>query len=324
MSIDHVSHSQIATFAEDYVNLPREKASAYRDQVRRLREKLDGYLSAHPDFSLRKTLLSGSLAKSTALRSLNDIDVACYIDGAQAPKEIQSLLDFLAERLRAAFPNFSPDQVAPQTFSVTVSFRGSGLDVDIVPILYSGDPDWYGDLVDQDDTTNLLRTSIPRHLEFSKKRRLKHDGDFAQVARLVKSWAALRKAQDENFRFKSFMIELILSHLSDTGTDFSNYVEAMQSFFTYIAKTGLSKPIFFCDWFDASAFSVVKNEAEIFIFDPVNPDNNVASLYTAANVAAIVDASLEAGDAIDSASHAPTKSATIAYWRKVFGPSFSV
>ena len=58
----------------------------------------------------------------------------------------------------------------PQTYSVTVSFRGTGLDVDVVPILYDGDPQWYGNLVSQDDGS-LLKTSIPLHLEFAAKRK---------------------------------------------------------------------------------------------------------------------------------------------------------
>ena len=71
--------------------------------------------------------LSGSLAKGTALKTLNDIDVACYVSGANAPHEISALLDYIAERLRKAYPNFTADQVKPQTYSVTVSFKGSGL-----------------------------------------------------------------------------------------------------------------------------------------------------------------------------------------------------
>ena len=70
---------------QDRVNLPRDKASEYRAQARRLRERLDGYLSENPDFTLKKMLLSGSIAKGTALRSLNDIDLACYISGADTP-----------------------------------------------------------------------------------------------------------------------------------------------------------------------------------------------------------------------------------------------
>ena len=39
------------------------------------------------------------LAKGTALRSLNDIDIACYISGADALSEVSALLEYLAERL---------------------------------------------------------------------------------------------------------------------------------------------------------------------------------------------------------------------------------
>ncbi len=137
MGRQHVDHKDIVSFAQDKVNLPQDKANEYRKQVRNLRDKLENYLSEHPDFTLRKMLLSGSLAKGTALRSLNDIDVACYISGADAPSDIDSLLQYLVERLRNAFPNFSPDQVKQQTYSVCVSFASSGLDVDIVPILYA-------------------------------------------------------------------------------------------------------------------------------------------------------------------------------------------
>src|SRR6185312_10680661 len=139
MSRNHVDHGDIACFAQERVNLPKDKADEYRGQARRLRERLEGYLDEHPNFTLKKMLLSGSLAKGTALRSLNDIDVACYIGGTDTPTDVQSMLNYLAERLRKAFPNFSADQVQPRTYSVTVSFRGTGLDVDVVPILYNGD-----------------------------------------------------------------------------------------------------------------------------------------------------------------------------------------
>lgn len=54
MSRAHIDHADIVRFADGRVNLPREKASEYRAQVRRLREKLEAYISEHPDFSLRK------------------------------------------------------------------------------------------------------------------------------------------------------------------------------------------------------------------------------------------------------------------------------
>lgn len=319
MSRSHVDHAEIARFAEERVNLPKDKADEHRAQVRRLRERLQNHLNAHPDFSLSKMLLSGSLAKSTALRSLNDIDVAVYVSGAEAPHEIRALLDFLADKLRKAFPNFNPDQVKPQTYSVTVSFRGSGLDVDVVPILYDDDPEWRGNLVSQDDGS-FLETSIPLHLEFVKKRRDQHPNDFAQVVRLAKFWARKQKSEDEKFRFKSFMIELIMAHLSDDGVTFADYPEALQNFFTFIAKTDMREKLIFEDYYKKN--SVADTDAPVQIFDPVNAKNNVSRLYKAAEADAIVEAALDAGDAIDGALRAPTKQETVRYWQRVFGSSF--
>jgi hypothetical protein len=321
MSRDHVSHSDLVRFANERVNLPKDKADEYRAQAKRLRDKLEGYLDEHPDFTLKKMLLSGSLAKGTALKSLNDIDVGCYISGAQAPHEITALLEYLADRLRKAFPNFSPDQVKPQTYSVTVSFKGSGLDVDVVPILYDGDPDWYGNLVSQEDGS-FLKTSIPRHLEFAKKRKQAKPKDFAQVVRLAKFWARKEKAERDGFRFKSFMIEMILAKLCDDGVDFSDYPEALQHFFTYLATSGLKERIVFTDYYAAS--TVPASSDPLRIIDPVNAENNVSRLYTTAQAQGIVDAALDASDAIDAALYAPTKHETVYYWQKVFGSAFQV
>jgi hypothetical protein len=321
MSRQHVDHADLVHFAQEKVNLPKDKADEYRAQARRLRERLDGYLEEHPDFTLKKMLLSGSLAKGTALRSLNDIDVACYISGADAPGDVAALLKYLADRLRKAFPNFSPDQVKPQTYSVTVSFRGSGLDVDVVPILYDGDPKWYGNLVSRDDGS-FLRTSIPLHLEFTRKRKAAQETHFAQVARLVKFWARNMKREREDFRFKSFMIEMILSHLSDQGLDFSDYPEALQHFFTHVARSNMREKIVFTDYYAASKVGTFTEPVQIV--DPVNEKNNVGRLYTAAQADAIADAALDAGDAIDAALAAPTKQGTVYYWQKVFGSSFQV
>jgi predicted nucleotidyltransferase len=319
MTRAHVDHGAIARFAEERVNLPRDKAGEYRAQARRLREKLEGYLDEHPDFTLRKMMLSGSLAKGTALRTLNDIDVAVYISGSDAPHDLHKLLDYLAERLRKAYPNMSPDQVQPQTYSVTVSFKGTGLDVDVVPVLYDGDPYWRGNLVSQDDGS-FLETSIPLHLDFIRKRKSAQEYHFAQIARLAKFWARRMKQEREGFRFKSFMVELILAHLCDGGLDFSDYPDALQAFFTYIARSNLRERILFKDHYPAS--EVAKCSDVVQIFDPINPSNNVAKLYTAAQADAIVDAALEAGDAIDAALAAPTKELTVRYWQKVFGSSF--
>ena len=321
MSREHVTHSDIARFAKEKVNLPKEKADEFRAQAGRLRDKLETYLSEHPDFSLRRMMLSGSLAKGTSLRSLNDIDVACYISGADAPKDTTALIEYLAEKLRKAFPNFSPEQVQPQTYCVTVSFRGTGLDVDVVPILYYGDPEWYGNLISQSDGT-FLETCIPRHIEFIRKRKKNQETHFAQVIRLVKYWVRNVKSERDGFRFKSFMVELVLAKLLDEGKDFSDYPEALQHFFTYLASSDLRELIAFNDYYPFTQVGAFTDAVKII--DPVNSNNNAAKLYTAQQANAIVDAAIDAGDAIDAALAAPTMEKTVYYWKKVFGPTFQI
>lgn len=314
-----MDHADIVQFAKDKVNLPKEKADDYRAQVQRLREKLESYLTEHPDFTLKRMMLSGSLAKGTSLRSLNDIDVACYVSGADVPKDIAALMEYLAERLRKAYPNFKPEQVKPQTYCVTVSFKGTGLDVDVVPILYSGNADWYGNLVSQDDGS-FLETCIPRHLEFIRTRKKKQDTHFAQVIRLAKYWVQHMKS--ENFRFKSFMVELIMAKLLDDGKDFSDYPEALQHFFTYVANSNINDLISFTDYYPRSQVGTFTERVRII--DPVNAKNNAAKLYTKQQAEIIVEAAIDAGDAIDAALTATTKENTVYYWQKVFGPTFQI
>jgi hypothetical protein len=138
----------------------------------------------------------------------------------------------------------------------------------------------------------------------------------------MKFWARNMKRDRDGFRFKSFMIELILAHLSDQGLDFSDYPEALQHFFTYVARTGLRQRLAFADYYQPSVVGAFAEPVQII--DPVNAKNNVSRLYTAADAEIIVDAALEAGDAIDAALAAPTKGETVAYWQKVFGSSFQV
>lgn len=321
MSRIHVGQDEIAQYAKDKVNLPKEWADEYREQARRVREKVTNYLREHPDFTLKKILLSGSLAKGTALRDLNDIDMACYVKCSEDLKNVKELVEYLAEKLRKAFPNLQPEQVRPNTYSVTISFRGSGLDIDIVPIVYEGDPNWYGKLISQDDGS-YLATCIPRHLEFIRNRKSIQPNHFSQTIRLVKKWAKVQKLENPNFKFKSFMIELIMAKLLDDGIDFSDYPEALQSFFTYLATSNLEELIAFNDYFQKPTTSAFSERVKIV--DPVNPKNNAAKLYTSIQAQAIVDAALDAGDAIDAALNATTKEKTVYYWQKVFGSSFQI
>lgn len=318
----HIDHRHIAKFAERHVNLDRETASKYRQQIRRLSEELQGHLSRSPSFSLRKMLLSGSLAKHTALKTINDGDVAMYVEAA--PESVWKLTRWLAEKMRTAFPNLRPEQVEIQDYSVRIDFRGTRLSVDVVPVYAekgeAGDDDW-GVVVSQKEGMTL-RTNIRLHKEFIKKRRV-NNPDFAQVVRLVKWWIRARKAEDNRFKFKSFMAELILTHLIDNGEPIKDYPEAMIAFFDYIAKDQFKSSIYFRDYPEGLPQSQGLRQDAIRIFDPVNGANNVARKYQESDRMLIISSAIDAGDAIEAALHARTRHESIHYWRKIFGPVFS-
>ena len=70
-----IRQADLVEFAEAKVNLRRDDVREHREQANRLRDKLKKFITEHPDYGLVKTLLSGSLAKGTALKTLNDIDL---------------------------------------------------------------------------------------------------------------------------------------------------------------------------------------------------------------------------------------------------------
>jgi tRNA nucleotidyltransferase (CCA-adding enzyme) len=315
-----IEQSDIRRFAEDRVNLPADIAKERRQKVNELRGRLSKWMTDHPECGLAKSYLSGSLAKGTALKACGDVDVALYITYDGEKKADRKLADWIAERLRKAYPQMKPEQIEPQEYSVRIKYKEAGIDVDIVPVFYEGDQHDKGWLVSK-KTGRLMLTSIPMHLEFIRKRKSQQETHFAQVVRLVKWWAMEQKGANADFRFKSFMIELICAHLADNGQDFSDYGKGMEAFFNYVVKTGCKSRIAFKDYYSASELPGTLADP-MQIFDPVNPKNNVASQYTENHRRLIVVAAQDALDALNEAHTAATKGHAVQMWQVVLGSSF--
>ncbi len=316
-----ISQTELVAFADERVNLKREHAEKYREQVANLRNHLDRYVSEHPEIGLVKMLLSGSLAKGTALRTINDVDVAMYVKGEGTPQELPKLLQWLVEKLRITFHQISPEKIYIDGPCIVISFSGTGINVEIAPILYDGDPKWRGFLWDRNTGKKIL-TSIPLHLDFIKARKDKHPTHFAQTIRLVKWWVAQREADTQGFNFKSFLVELILAKLSDTGKRFEDYHTGLEHFFSYIQRTGLRDRIAFADNYPAAKLPTTKSGV-VEIFDPVNPENNVAWDMTETQRKQLVDLADKALDALSYAKTCQTKGDAVECWRELMGASFN-
>jgi hypothetical protein len=194
--------------------------------------------------------------------------------------------------------------------------------VDIVPVLYEGAKNDVGYLIDK-YTGDRLLTSIPLHLEFIRKRKNNTPIHFAQVVRLLKWWAQQKKIEDENFKCKSFMLELLVAHHADRGLDLSDYPSALEKILAYVATTGLENRIIFEDYYSRDQI-LPQSTGAIEIFDPVNPENNITQKYSVSDREKLVQAATEAGDAIAEAHYATTKARAVECWQAVFGPSFQV
>jgi tRNA nucleotidyltransferase (CCA-adding enzyme) len=317
-----ISHDDLVAFAGRVVNLPKAVADEKRRQVNHLRERLAAHIAKNPGFSLVKMLHAGSVAKGTALRTFNDFDVAVYVKKGDAPTREAELIEWIADRLRAAYGGLiDPSQIEAGTHCVNIHFKASGTHVDVVPVLYEGDADDRGYLIAK-DTGDRLLTSVRLHLDFVRQRKNACPDDWAQVVRLVKWWIREQTMRDGQFRFKSFMVELVCAYLLDKKiTAFEDYAVALEGFFDYVVRTELTERIAFTDYYPASALP--KNRiGTMEVFDPVNPDNNVARLYEVSDQKRIVLAAEEALDAITEAGFATTQAQAVACWQVVLGSRF--
>lgn len=315
-----LTNADIDAFGDKRVNLPSADAKAGRERVNWLREQLEKHISANPGFSLIKMLHAGSVAKGTALSKVNDLDVAVYVKVDDSPTDDNELVDWMAERLRQVYgKRIAHDQIKPGVRCVTITFA-NGLSVDVVPVLYEGDDNDCGYLVSRDG--ERLLTSVRLHLDFIRARKNAHPQDFAQVVRYFKWWIRQRKTEDASFKFKSFMAELIVAHLADTGAiDPTDHIGALTGVFEYIVDSKLDKRIAFTDYYPASKLPGPTDTA-IEVFDPVNPANDIAHLYTDADRRRIVEAADDALSAITEAAFATTKTQAVECWQIVLGTQF--
>lgn len=315
--MNKVTHDDVANFAKDKINLPPDSVAKHRKQVKLLRERVEQKIEDDPSFDLVKMLHAGSVAKGTALRTVNDLDVAVYVKAGEAPKQDHELVSWLKDRLVEANPNVAETQYELQTHCVTIHFNGSGLDVDMVPVLYEGDEDDRGWLI-RKGTGERVLTSIPLHLKFMSDRKLLYGDDYKQLIRIVKWWK-----RNNDLRFKSFMIELLWARLADDGLALTNYPDALEAFFTYIVKSELKDRVSFTDNYSTSSL-ISQNTGAIEIFDPVNPDNNIAKNYSDQDREAIVKAAHDALDALSEARYAIQKGDAVDCWRDILGRGFGV
>jgi len=328
---EHITHKELAAFAVAKVNIDKTKAQSRREQVAHLRKRLESYIAEHPDYNLVKMRASGSVAKHTAIKSSSDTDIAAYVRasavGGVTANETQ-LLNWLKDRCMEVYGNTKDaSDFGISQHAVAITMHGTGLKIDVAPVLYEGEPDDRGYLVTRQGERVL--TSVTLHLAFLNKRKALAGAEYKEFIRLVKAFIARAKlesaATGDELRFKSFLAELIVAHLYDNGWNgepfaVKDYARAFEQFLGYIVHTGLKQPVKFGDYYKAS--DIPSSYDAVQVWDPVNPNNNVASSYSDYDRQRIVERCSQALDQVTWAGMAPSKTAAVEAWRTLFGPSF--
>jgi tRNA nucleotidyltransferase (CCA-adding enzyme) len=312
------------------IKLKRDRMPKFREQVDNLKEKLETKIKNDDRNGLKVTkyLIAGSWKKGTILRPSGDIpidiDLVLFVEGdSEIQNDLKKLHDFIVEYLGEIYPSkdIKKDIDAEgNTKSVTITFTGTGLQVDIVPVIPITQPKEYVWQPQRAGGGKYI-TSVTGQLDFAST--CKNDNQsYASTVRAIKWWRnfkELRPEDDDNSGLSSFAIELILAYLDITKGVEQNIEECIIRFFQFVSTSNF--PII---KFKNAINNIPAFDTPIFIGDPTNNENNTAKKLDDKKWNEIIK---EANDAFESLNIAQSKNfegETVDEWKRVFGPSFNI
>lgn len=310
-----LNNTELQYYDSNVLRLPADKRKEYHEQVDRLIAELSRTVREKTAIKITKVVKAGSFAKFTILRKTStdpvDVDVVFYISGRSIDHEtLQGLNDTIYKLLIEIYPNKDVEDFEIQRKAATVSFVGSGLSVDIVPVIEDPLRAGYGWQFDLQDGSKL-ETCAPCQIKFVRDRKNK-DKDFRTLVRLMKKW----RNHAELKPLKSFIIELLVAHLLDTEGSSGSIEQRFRRILLYIAQSGLKERIQFAE--NTPPFGTFIDP--VVIIDPVYSLNNVASRITEAERKTIVAAAQSAWEA----AHFASAEDDTEVWKEIFGPRFKI
>lgn len=310
-----LTNTQLRYYDSNVLRLPADKRKEYHKQVDRLISELSRSLRDRTEIKITRVVKAGSFAKFTILRKTSldpvDVDVVFYISGRSIDQEtLESLNDLIYDLLIKMYPSKDVEDFEIQRKAATVSFVGSGLSVDVVPVIADEGRPGYGWQFDLRDGTHM-QTCAPCQIQFVRDRK-DQDQDFRTLVRLAKKW----RNHAELKPLKSFTIELIMAYILDHEGADGSIEQRFRRFLLYIGQTELKEHIQFPE--NVGPFGSFSDP--VVILDPVCSLNNAAARITDTERQQIARA---AQDAWQTAHFASVENDN-AVWKEIFGPRFKV
>lgn len=285
-------------------------------QVGRLLKTLEAKLHEDGSYRIKKFRRAGSLEKGTSNRPRAgravDADVGVYFEVDDPESfEVAHLQQLIKKLLEAAYPQKSPedfDDSGDRIFEVV--FKGSGLEVDLVPIVALDTDANYG--YQYSRRGDKVKTSVKVHLDHYRDH-AGHDPFLAPTLRMAKGWRHWQELDG----IQSFHLELMLSHLIDRHGPAPSLEESLRRLFLFIRRD-LSDGIAFDDA-DPAGFS-----DPVVIVDPANDGNSVAARIELSERDALVRSATTAYETITWAEGLPGKGETVSAWKGLLGEGFAI
>lgn len=303
----------------NYVNrikLTQEKKSSYTRQIDNLKETVLKAVNGMENTKIIKVKRAGSWKKGTALAPKDyqplDIDMIFYLNvDDDTSFDAEELRDEIIDVLCKSYPNKKRTDFTDGQKTIGVVFRGSGLEVDIVPFIPEKGNTTYGRQPRKKLNSGEFKTSVDKQLEFISKIKVKYP-NFSAVVRLLKSWRNYQELE-----LSSFSIELAVSHLIAEGRISSSSInQAITIFFEFFGNDN-AKQVFFTGAIGA------KSDTSPWIADPTNNENNTIRL-SEIEWNEVKEAAEDGFETISYARTVKETSITVGLWKEVFGPTFNV
>jgi hypothetical protein len=315
-----LTDTQLNYFVNNRLKLQKGKRAEYLVQVDHLIDRFAAAASGDKVINIKKFLKTGSLRKGTVLRPRGDFgvdaDVAVFLNAnGTSQYDLANLHDRIRKLLVKIYPTKKPEDFTVQPRTLGIEFLESGLEMDLVPlVVIEGRGDYGWQPSSQGDAP--VKTSVTKQLEFIRARK---DGyaNFTALVRLLKFW---RNFHDLDDSFRSFTIELIVSHLQDVEGVPASLEAGLLRFFLYVADSQLKTPICFKECGTPKSFP----KDRVVILDPCNADNNIARKITEQDCKGIFEKCLNAWETLTYARNYDGKTQTLELWKEIFGRSFVI
>lgn len=221
------------------------------------------------------TYLSGSYARDTAVRPLEDVDIIFVIDPARWPQNgFRLVLDddyptpesVLKTFMSAIRYRYRDSSLRMQNKSIRL--RLYHLDIDVVPAIDRGKND--GSIMIPDRRKrDWIVTAPKRHNEIASVINQRQDGRFKPLVKLLKYW---NRALPSTASFKSFAVETIACRLFQR-TPLRTLESGLLLFFDFVSSFGHDGQLY--KWSDK--FGIALNSWESKVPDTADTGSNVVA-----------------------------------------------